>query len=138
MTPDQRLILMDRFLDAFAQSGIVLGGCRAAGIHRNLVAYWSEHDLHDFAKRYEQAKAEANDRIRAEIHRRAIQGVKRQEAIYYKGEVVGSKELTEYSDILLIFLAKSRMPEFRDKIGVETPSVTNAVIREIVVEMQIE
>jgi hypothetical protein len=54
--------------------------------------------------------------IRAEIHRRGVDGVKR--AIYHDGRVVGHKK--EYSDQLLMFLAKSRMPqEFGDKQTVD-------------------
>ena len=46
------------------------------------------------------------------MHRRGVDGVKR--AIYHDGKVVGYKQ--EYSDQLLMFLAKSRMPEeFGDK-----------------------
>lgn len=102
------------FLDAFATSGIILVACRAAGITRQLVDYWNEHD-EDFGNRYGLARREADDRIRAEIQRRAMQGVQRSKPIFYKGQQVGSDVYVEYSDTLLIFLAKARMPEFREK-----------------------
>ena len=66
----------------------------------------------EFEADYQQARADDDDVIRAEIHRRGVEGVKR--AIYHDGKVVGHKQ--EYSDQLLMFLAKSRMPtEFGDK-----------------------
>ncbi len=102
------------FLDAFAASGIILVGCRAAGITRQLVDYWNEHDS-DFSNRYGFARREADDRIRAEIQRRAMQGVTRSKPIFYKGVQVGSDVYVEYSDALLILLAKARMPEFRER-----------------------
>lgn len=70
----------------------------------------------EFEAEYQLARADGDDVIRAEIHRRGVDGVKR--AIYHDGKVVGHKQ--EYSDNLLMFLAKSRMPEeFGDKQAVE-------------------
>jgi hypothetical protein len=99
------------FLEAFSASGIVLFGCRAAGVTRQTADYWAAHD-EQFGAAYASAKLEANDRIRGEIYRRAVQGVK--EPVYVRGEKVG--EIDKYSDVLLIFLAKSRMPEFRERV----------------------
>jgi hypothetical protein len=108
----ERREAQDRFLDVLSSSGIILEACRAVGIHRTLVHYWNEHD-EEFSGRYEQNKLDANDRVRAEIYRRAMQGVNRRRPIYYKGQQVGTEVITEYSDALLIFLARSRMAEFR-------------------------
>lgn len=69
-----------------------------------------------FEADYQDARADGDDVIRAEVHRRGVEGVKR--AIYHDGKVVGHKQ--EYSDQLLMFLAKSRMPaEFGDKQTVD-------------------
>lgn len=66
----------------------------------------------EFEAAYQEARADGDDVIRGEIKRRGVDGVKR--AIYHDGKVVGHKQ--EYSDQLLMFLAKSRMPnEFGDK-----------------------
>jgi hypothetical protein len=54
-----------------------------------------------------------NEDLVAEARRRARFGV--DEPVYYKGEVVGSKKV--YSDNLLMFLIKGRMPEYRDGPG---------------------
>lgn len=73
-------------------------------------------ELPDFEQAYQEARADGDDVIRAEIKRRGVDGVKR--AIYHDGKVVGHKQ--EYSDNLLMFLAKSRMPaEFGDKQTVD-------------------
>lgn len=69
-----------------------------------------------FEQDYQDARADGDDVIRAEVHRRGVEGVKR--AIYHDGKVVGHK--LEYSDQLLMFLAKSRMPaEFGDRQQVD-------------------
>ena len=66
----------------------------------------------DFEQAYQDARADGDDVIRAEVHRRGVEGVK--QAIYHDGKVVGHKQV--YSDNLLMFLAKSRMPtEFGDR-----------------------
>lgn len=65
-----------------------------------------------FETAYQEARADGDDVIRGEIKRRSVDGVKR--AIYHDGKVVGHRQ--EYSDQLLMFLAKSRMPsEFGDR-----------------------
>lgn len=92
----------DAFLEAFGNSGVVLVGCRAANIHRTTVDYWSEHDA-EFSVRYGLARRDADDRLRAEIVRRAVQGVQRPNGV------------TLYSDNLLMFHAKARMPEYKDQ-----------------------
>lgn len=70
----------------------------------------------EFEKAYQEAREDGNDVIRAEIKRRGIDGVER--AIYHDGKVVGKKK--EYSDNLLMFLAKSRMKEeFGDRTQVD-------------------
>lgn len=70
----------------------------------------------EFEAAYQEARADGDDVIRAEIHRRGVEGVKR--AIYHDGKVVGYKQ--EYSDQLLMFLAKARMPqEFGDRQTVD-------------------
>jgi hypothetical protein len=61
----------------------------------------------DFEQAYQDARADGDDVIRAEVKRRGVDGVK--QAIYHDGKVVGHKQV--YSDNLLMFLAKSRMPE---------------------------
>ncbi len=53
--------------------------------------------------------------IEAEIHRRAIEGW--DEPIASAGKRLGV--MRKYSDVLLIFYAKKRMPEYREKQSME-------------------
>lgn len=102
------------FLEAYAELGVVTAACKQVGVGRQTMYEWQEHD-EEFALRWNQARAAADDAIRSEIHRRAIIGLDK--PVYQGGRQVGT--IREYSDTLLIFLAKSRMPEFRDKQQIE-------------------
>src|SRR5207253_3228748 len=100
--------------EAFAKTGVIRSAARAAEIDRSTVYAWQEHD-DQFSVRFGQARAESDDRIREEIRRRALSGTLK--PVYYLGERVGT--IREYSDTLLIFLAKARMPEFRQPLAVD-------------------
>ena len=52
-----------------------------------------------------------NDAIVDEIHRRGVKGVK--VPVYQQGELVGTT--VKYSDNLLLELAKSRIPSFKER-----------------------
>lgn len=121
LTADEKRRAQAVFLDAFAQSANVTAACRKAGIDRATMYRWQEHD-EAFSLRYKQAEAEANDVIRGAIFQRAIIGVDK--PLHYQGRLVKDEHgqrltVKEYSDTLLIFLAKSRMPEFREKSSVD-------------------
>lgn len=82
---------------------------------RQAVHQWLEHDA-DFSVLYEQAKEHAKDIVRAEIHRRAVEGW--DEPVFYKGRATGS--IRKFSDTLLIFRAKALMPdEYRERQAIE-------------------
>lgn len=120
-TPDEKQIAQSVFLEEFAKSANVTAACRQARIARSTLYQWQEHD-EAFGLRYGQAELEANDVIRAAIFRRAIVGVDK--PVIHQGRMATDTRgapltVKEYSDTLLIFLAKSRMPEFRDKQSVE-------------------
>ena len=114
----ERQRAQDVFLEEFARTGIVLIGCQAAGITRQAVDAWRAKD--DFANRYAQAELDANDVIRGEIRRRGVDGLIRKK-FTGKGEPVIDPETgeqyveREYSDTLISLVARSRMPEFREK-----------------------
>lgn len=121
LTVEQRRAAQDAFLDAFATSANLRAAAKVAGIDRNMVYYWQEHD-EAFSFRYAQAEADANDVIRAAIYTRAVNGVDK--PLHYQGRLVTDAmgravTVKEYSDTLLIFLAKARMPEFRERQHVE-------------------
>jgi hypothetical protein len=62
---NQRKETQEKFLKSFASNGNVRAACMAAGIDRSTVHYWNEHDQ-DFNMRYNLAKEDVNDTIRAE------------------------------------------------------------------------
>src|SRR5450755_3537788 len=127
LTKEQTQEAQEKFLKAFASNGNVRVACATAGIDRSTVHAWTEHDER-FSMEYNLAKQDVDDAIRAEIYRRGMFGEER--FVVAQGKIVygpdnpdGSrgKPLTykEKSDTLLIFHAKSRMPEYRDKQQVE-------------------
>lgn len=120
MKPEVRKKKQKDFLEAFAECVTIREACRIAGIARSTVFEWQEHD-EEFSLLYNQAKADADDVIRAEIKRRAIDGV--DEYVTSMGKVVYFHDqpltITKYSDSLLSLLAKARMPEFREKTHID-------------------
>ncbi len=128
----------DLFLEEFAVHGNISLACRHAGVERSTVYRWKEKS-DSFLIRYNLAFEEAKDNIRAEIYRRAHDGV--EEPVLSQGQLVYAYEpvldedglqqkddkgkpmwrrgeqvmVRKYSDTLLIFHAKMLMPEYRDK-----------------------
>jgi hypothetical protein len=116
LTSAQRIEAQSAFLKSFANAGNVRAACMSANVDRSTVRQWEEHDT-DFSLKYNLAKEDVNDAIRGEIFRRAMFGEER--FVTSMGKVVyhEDKPLTirEKSDTLLIFQAKARMPEYREK-----------------------
>jgi len=96
----------EAFLEEYKLSATITWAAKIALISRRGHYKWLENDP-DYAKAFEEAKIAATDALVAEARRRATQGV--EEAVYYKGEVVGT--IRKYSDTLLIFLLKGALPE---------------------------
>jgi len=142
----------DVFLEAFAIQGNISLACRTAQIERSTLYRWKEKS-DTFLLRYNQAFEEAKDHIRAEIYRRAHDGV--EEPVLAQGQLVYEYEpvldengvqkkddkgkpmwkrgkmitVRKYSDTLLIFHAKMLMPEYRDKQHVEVSGPGGAPIQ---------
>lgn len=111
------------FLESFALNANVMLSARAAGVSRQAVYQWLEHDQ-DFAFAFNQAKEEAKDVIRAEIYRRAVEGW--DEDVYQLAKFAGT--VRKYDTTLLIFHAKMMMSEYRDKQTVDVnANVTGSV-----------
>jgi hypothetical protein len=126
-TKEEKQLAQQKFLEIFAQSANVSASCRAAGIHRNAVYHWLELDA-EFSLLYKQAELDANDRIRAELFRRAIDGIEK--PVVSAGKLVYTLDgepltILEYSDSLLSLLAKARLPEFKDQKQTEQPTIQN-------------
>lgn len=113
-TPKKALNPKAAFLESYATHANVMMAARAAGVHRTTVYTWLEKD-EAFSLAYHQAKEDAKDVLRAEIYRRAHDGV--EEPVYQSGVLAGT--VKKYSDTLLIFHSKALMPEYREKSSVE-------------------
>jgi hypothetical protein len=114
LTAKQRIEAQEAFLASYNQGHSITKSCKAAGVSRETLYTWKEHD-EPFMLRFNQAKEEGDDVIRDEIYRRGVEGW--EEPVYQLKVRVGT--VRRYSDQLLERLAKARMPEYRDKQQVE-------------------
>src|SRR6266568_5796833 len=110
MTPAQRIEAQATFLATYEKTANVLTAAESTGIDRTLIYYWLEHD-EQFLFAYGIADKSANAHIEAEIRRRAMEGW--EEPLVSAGKRLGT--VRKHSDVLLMFYAKRRMPEYRDK-----------------------
>ena len=95
------------FLDVFGKTANVTLACQAAGVDRSTAYKWKNGKNNGgFGAAWGAALETANDYLEAEAYRRAVQGVEK--PVYQGGKQVGS--IREYSDLLLIFMMKARMP----------------------------
>lgn len=138
LTSQDRMSLERRrlFLRAFAHRGIVLEGCRAAGVSRDAVYHWRETSEW-FSTLYDIAVEEAADRIEAEAIRRAVDGY--DDPVIYQGmpttvidpETGEERPLTvrKYSDTLMALVLKGARPEkYRDNHKVEVEGGAGGVL----------
>lgn len=105
----------DVFLAALRKSPNVAAAARKAGYTRQWVYKLRQED-EDFAAAWDDAIGEAMDTAEGEIYRRAVRGVVRK--VFYRDQVIDT--VREYSDTLLIFLAKAHRPEvYRETVRSE-------------------
>jgi hypothetical protein len=134
----ERLSLERRrlFLRAFASRGIVLDGCKAAGVSRKAVRHWRESSEW-FSELYDMAIEEAADRIESEAIRRAVDGY--DEPVIYQGmpttvvdpETGEQRQLTvrKYSDTLMALVLKGARPDkYRENHKVELEGGSGGVL----------
>lgn len=138
LTVAERMSLEKRrlFLRTFAVRGIVLDGCKAAGISRTGVERWRESSEW-FDTMYSIAIEEAADRIEAEAYRRAVEGY--DEPVIYQGMTttvldpvtMQEKQLTvrKYSDSLMAMMLRGARPEkYRENYKVEHSGAAGGVL----------
>src|SRR5262245_58419046 len=94
-----------RFLEAYAKCGNVTEAAGKVGISRERHYDWLQDP--EYEARFADAYGQACEQVDREIRRRGVVGILK--PVWYKGEKVGS--IREYSDTLLIFLAKGMMPD---------------------------
>ena len=95
-----------KFIDVLSIKGSVTDAAKAAGITRQ-TAYQHRRTDEVFAKCWALAEEEVSDSIEREMWRRAVEGVDKPH--YYKDQLVDTYK--EYSDRLLIVLARARNPK---------------------------
>jgi len=97
-----------RFLAELAKVGIIEIAAARSGMNKSRHYGWLDDP--EYAKAYAEAQRMSDARLEAEVRRRGEEGVKR--GVWHLGKQVG--EETVYSDNLLMFYVKRRMPEYRD------------------------
>ncbi len=94
------------FLAAYSELGSQSRAALIAGVDRTTVWMWRQRDA-EFVEAMKVAHVLACESLEDEARRRAVDGVEK--PVFQQGRHVGN--ITEYSDTLLIFLAKGAMPE---------------------------
>lgn len=122
ITGDERQTVQEAFLAAFVLHGIITRACKEAGVNRSTIRQWEEDDL-SFSPRYAEAKEAVNDIYRDEARRRAVEGT--ESYVVNQGKLVYDPETGrpliehKYSDTLIQFLMKAKMPEYKEKQQLE-------------------
>ena len=95
-----------RFLDAFAQCGVICQAAEMAGITDRSHRSWMAHS-EQYRAAFKEAEERAIQVLEVELRRRAVEGF--EDPVFYQGKEVGA--VRRYSDLLLIFLLKARRPD---------------------------
>jgi hypothetical protein len=98
------------FLGKLGMGFTVAAAAKACRQSRSSVYEHRATDL-AFAAAWDAAIEEGTEYLEQEARRRAVEGVRRERTIFYRGVPVGSEVIREYSDTLMIFLLKGRNPE---------------------------
>ena len=96
----------EKFLKAYAKLGNASKAAELTGIPRVTHSFWLKKS-EAYRKAFELADDEATEVLEAEALRRAVEGTS--EPVYFNGVQVGTTK--KYSDVLLIFLLKSKRPD---------------------------
>ena len=105
--------VLSLFLGAYAKTGNVTTAAEKVGFSRATAYRYRDADP-DFAAAWDEARAEAGDRLKAEAIRRGVEGW--DEPVFYQGEVCG--HIRRYSDGMLGRLLEATLPEFRRRVDV--------------------
>jgi len=126
-TPRQIRLAKHAFLESYAQWANISYGCQVAGVVRQTLYNWQEHDA-EFALAFQQAELAATERLEREAFRRATEGTPYKRTSYWHGEPVGTDEKIEYSDQLMMLLLRARKPEiYREKLDVTVNQIVKAI-----------
>lgn len=117
-TDEERVELQALWLTAYKATGTISGACEATLLERSTIRDWRLRNVNGFAQRFDDIDADIDDMLYHEVMRRAV-GEDREEMTASKDGTITVKRWKERSDILLMFLVKRRMPEFRDSFKVD-------------------
>jgi hypothetical protein len=113
----------DVFLAAYRKTGLLQQSAKLAGLTKHDIERYTKGNTAEaecFALNLQDAADSWSDTLRAELSRRAIEGV--EENVYYKGEWLETKRV--YSDSLLTLMATSTLPEYKKAVEKETGGIT--------------
>lgn len=126
-TVGQSVRAKQAFLESYAQWANITQACKVAGVARNNIYYWQEHD-DAFSQAFKVAESAATERLEREAWRRAVEGSPYERTSYWHGEPVGTDRKIEYSDPLLMLLLRARRPDlYREKVDLAVTQVVKAI-----------
>ncbi|KFH18415.1 hypothetical protein ELZ19_06790 [Brucella abortus] len=143
------------FLEAYARTGVIGDGCRAAGVSRSTYKRWrygskatGEEPDEEFDRACQDALDCAVDDAELELRRRAVEGV--EEVMTYRGEPVWRRDpatgevlldddfnpipftISRRSDKLLEVYVKAHRAQYRDKGSLELGGMGGGPIEQAV------
>jgi hypothetical protein len=106
LTPRMSQRKKERFLAAYARLGNASAAAEETGIARKTHTRWLQSS-EQYRKAFDEAEDQATEVLEREALRRAVKGT--EEPVYFNGQQVGTTR--RFSDVLLIFLLKSKRPD---------------------------
>ena len=107
----------EALLAAYERLGTIMGAADEVGIDRQNHYHWLAND-ENYVEMWQEAQEASTQVLEREAITRATVG--QDKGVYYQGEKVGTEQYK--SDVLLIFMLKSRRPElYRDRYEVSGP-----------------
>ena len=117
----------EKFLEVLSETCNVSRSAEAIGVSRQTIYQHVDKDP-DFATAFEKARMLGAYSLEDEMVRRGKEGILK--PIFYKGQEVG--QVKEYSDTLLIVLAKGALPDkYKDRVEQEQKGAIEITIRDL-------
>lgn len=118
-SPEEIIQVKLDFLNALSVVRYKVKASRTIGVSYATIAKWLEADQ-EFAEAVAEEELFQAEELSEEIRRRAVDGIDK--PVYFQGVLVDTNKA--FSDILLIFEAKRRDPQYRDRAPQETSDAT--------------
>ena len=109
------------FLKALGETGSVTASCQRVGVSRVAMYDW-RNNAPEFAKEWAAAVDFGTDALEDEAVRRAHEGYDK--PVFQGGQQIGT--VREFSDVLMIFMLKSRRPDkYRERSSIDVNVTTD-------------